>query len=188
MTIWTLLVVALVVVVLVGVAHTHARVVARGIGSVSGRVGRRRIGGSTLYASLVLCRVGRSTTNGAKRTEAIRVHSLATSVHQRIVGGFGVGSASRRVRCVVAARVAVAVGVGHTAGKGGGGLAVRAGRGVAPSSVTARVFGHLGSHSNCGESGIVVGVEAILLDLLPSLLLVVLASLAFPPQDNTSQD
>jgi hypothetical protein len=33
-----------------------------------------------------------------------------------------------------------------------------------------------------------VGVEAILLDLLSSLFLVVLASLALPPQDDTGQD
>ena len=50
---------------------------------------------------------------------------------------------------VVAAGVAVAIRVGHTAGEGSGSLAVRASCGVAPSSVAARVFGHLRSHSDC---------------------------------------
>lgn len=90
--------------------------------------------------------------------------------------------------CVVASGVAVAVRVGHTAGEGSGGLAVRAGCSVAPASVAARILSHLGSHANCRERGVVVGVEAILLDLLSSLFLVVLASLTLPPQDDTGQD
>ena len=65
------LVVALVSVVLVGVALGIAGVIARGIGAVSGRVGRRCIGGSALYASLVLCRVGHRTTDGSECAEAI---------------------------------------------------------------------------------------------------------------------
>lgn len=85
------------------------------------------------------------------------------------------------MRRVVAAGVAVAIRVGHTAGEGGGSLAVRAGCGVAPSSVAARVFGHLRSHSDCRQGWVVVGVEAVFLNFLPSLLLVVLARLAFPP-------
>lgn len=36
-----------------------------------------------------------------------------------------------------------------------------------------------------GERGVVVRVEAILLDLLPPSLLVVLALLAFPPEEKT---
>lgn len=184
-----LLVVALVSVIVIGVACAHARVLARSIRTVGGRVGRRCVRGSTLHTSLVLCRVWRSTANGTKRTETIRVHCLATSVHQRVIGSFGIGAASRGVRGVVAARVAVAVGEGHAAGEGGGGLAVRAGCGVAPAAVAAGVFSHLGStHANCRKRGIVVGVEAILLNLLPALFLIVLASLALPPPEDAAQN
>jgi hypothetical protein len=70
-TVWACLVVALVSVVLVGVALSIARIIARGVGSVSRRVGRGCVGGSTLYAGLVLCRVGRRTTNGSESTKAI---------------------------------------------------------------------------------------------------------------------
>lgn len=92
------------------------------------------------------------------------------------------------MRCVVTARVAVAVRVGHTAGQGGGSLAIRAGCSVAPTSVAARVLSHLrSSHSNCRQRWVVVGVEAILLDLLAALLLIVLAGLALPPEDDTGQ-
>lgn len=141
-----------------------------------------------MYADLVLCRVGCSNADSSKRTKSIGVQGLTASVHQGIVGAFGVCSACRRVRRVVASGVAVAIGVGHAAGESGGGFAVRAGGGVSPSAVTAGVFGHLSSHADCGKGRVVVGVEAIFFNLLPSLFLVVLASLAFPPQDDTSQD
>lgn len=92
------------------------------------------------------------------------------------------------MRRVVASGVAVAVGVGHTAGEGGGSFAIGAGGSVTPASVTARVFSHLRAHAHSRERRVMIRVESVLLDLLPSLLLVVLASLAFPPQDDTGQD
>lgn len=70
-TVRTCLVVALVSIVLVGVALGIAGVIARGVGAVSRRVRRRGIGGSPLYAGLVLCRVGHCTTDGPESTEAI---------------------------------------------------------------------------------------------------------------------
>ena len=88
---------------------------------------------------------------------------------------------------VVAAGVAVAVRVGHARGKSGGRLAVRAGCSVAPATVAARVLSHLGCHTDSRKRGIMVGVETVLFDLLAALILVALASLALPPQEDTSQ-
>lgn len=92
------------------------------------------------------------------------------------------------MRCVVATRVAVAIGVGHTAGKGGGSLAIGAGCSVAPASIAARrVFSHLGPYAYRGKRRVVVGVEAILFHLLSPFFLIVLTSFAFPPEDDTCQ-
>jgi hypothetical protein len=93
----------------------------------------------------------------------------------------------RGVGGVVAARVAVAVRVGHARGKSGRRLAVRAGCSVAPATVAARVLGHLSCHTDRRKRGVMVGVEAVLFDLLAALILVALASLALPPQEDTSK-
>ena len=64
------LVVALVLVVFTWVAHCYS-IFARTIRSVGGRVGGRCIGGSSVHAALVLCRVWNSAASGTQGTDAI---------------------------------------------------------------------------------------------------------------------
>ena len=75
----------------------------------------------------------------------------------------------------------------HAAGEVGGGLA--SGRGSSPATV-ARGSVVLGCHYAChsGESWVVVGVEAVLLHLLATLLLVRLVRLALAPEEDGCQD
>jgi len=92
--IWSVLVVLLVgVIVLLGTT-SHAAIITRAVGMVGSRVGRRGIRGSAVDTSLVVGRIGGcSTVDNAKGANAIRIHGLATSVNQGVVGmGVGVGS------------------------------------------------------------------------------------------------
>lgn len=88
--------------------------------------------------------------SGTKRTNAIRVHRFPSAVYQRVARmSVRVGVGGRTwVGIANVARVAVAVRIGHSAGEGGGGLAVGAGGGIAPSSVSTLILGHLRLHAN----------------------------------------
>lgn len=120
---------------------------------------------------------GCSTEGG----NTIRVERLSAAVHQRVVRSLVRVGMSGGVGACISSRVASAVRIGHAAAESGGSLAVGAGLGVAPSSVPARVLGHL-STTYGRECWIMVGVETILLHLFPTLVLVVLPLLSLPPK------
>lgn len=136
-----------------------------------------------MYTCLVVGRGG----GGTEGCNAICIQCLATAIYKGVVGvGVGVSTVGWRVGTLITSWVAVAVGICHATGQGCGSLAVRAGSCVAPASVAARVLGHFRAHGNSRQCWVVVGVVAILLYLLSSLVLVVLALLASPPeQDGT---
>lgn len=138
-----------------------------------------------MHTGLVVGRVGGgSTVDNTEGADTVRVHGLATAVYKRVVGvSVRVGTVCGRMWAGVSAGVAVAVRVGHARGEGGGHLAVGAGGGVAPASVTAVVFGH-GQSTNRRKGGVVVRVEAILLDFFPAFVLGALALLAFAPEED----
>lgn len=137
--------------------------------------------------TLVIGRVyGCSAGGTTKRTNAIRIHSLAASVHQGVVGlGVRVDS-GRRVGCSVSAGVAVTIRVGHARGHSGGHFAVGAGGRVTPSSVAAFILSH-GETTDSRQGGVVVRVEAILFHLFPALVLCALALLALPPEEDAAE-
>lgn len=142
-----------------------------------------------MYADLVVGRVGSCGASGSstKGTNAVRVHGLATSVHQGVVGlGIRVDS-SWRMGSGISTWVAVAVRVGHARGHSSRHLAVGAGGGVAPSSVATLVLGHLKA-TNGRQGWVVVGIEAILFHLFSALVFCALALLALAPEEDTSQD
>lgn len=183
------LIVGLVVVEVLGVPLWHTGVVARVVGVVGGGVRGGCVGGTAVDAGgLVVGRVGGGgTVDDTQRANGVRVHGFTTAVDEGIVGVcVRVSAVGGRVGARVAAGVAVAVRVGHARGEGGGGLAVGRGGRVAPAAVAAVVFGH-GEAADGRQGGVVVGVEAILLDLLAALVLCGLALLAFPPEEETSK-
>lgn len=137
---------------------------------------------------LVLGRVGSSSAIGnTEGANAIRIHCLAAAVHQWVVGvGVRVDSVCGRVGTGISAGVAVAVRVRHARGERRGHFTVGAGRGVAPSSVSALVLGH-GQTTDGGQGWVVVGVEAILLHLFPALVFCALALLALSPEKDAAQ-
>jgi len=67
-------------------------------------------------------------------------------------------------------------------------LAARGRCGVTPAAVTRAIFGHLRGDADGRKCWVMVGVEAVLLDFLATLVLVVLALLAFPPEEEGAEN
>lgn len=161
---------AVVVVVSVGDGVVFTRVV-RG---VRDRVVRGRVGDTALQVGLVVGRIGGSIAYGAQDTNVIRLNEWI------VRASFRVGTVLRAR--VATALVAVAVRVGEARAERGRSLVVGAGLGVAPASVAAFILGH------GRESGVLIGVVAILLDLFSALVLVILSLLALTPEEEGAND
>lgn len=140
-----------------------------------------------MNATLIMCRIGSSSTiDNTEGADAVRVHGLATTIHQWVVRvAIRVSAVGGRIGCI-AARVAVAVRVGHAAGQSRRCLAVGARRGVAPATVSTVILSH-GEATDGWKGRIVIGIVAILLDLLSALILVALALLALSPEEDATQ-
>lgn len=74
-----------------------------------------------MHTSLVVGRIGGSSAiDDTQSANAIRVHGLATAIHQGIAGvNVRVGAVGWGVGVRVTSRVAVAIGVGHARSQGG---------------------------------------------------------------------
>lgn len=176
------LIIAVVGIVVLGVVLHVA--VFRAVRPSCARVGRGGVGRPTVNVRLAFVADGRP----AKRANAFRIHRLP-AVHQW-VSRIGCAGVRGRAGAVVSSRLAARVGEGsQSAGNGRGSLAVRRVGGVAPATVPAGILRHFRAvTTNSGKRGVVVRVEAILLDLLPPILLGNLPLLSLPPEKYTGRN